>query len=211
MQANFQMPYMMPQNMGMQYPYNAPYMAYGYQPFPGNSYAPSTMNFPTAGPPTEPLTPRFSSGSTDIPEFSTQISLENVDGDTPHSFLAPTQQSTKRSSYDSWSTEDNKVLLTGYFHFSNDSELGNNQKGETFWGKVTDYVNENSTSGKVRTISKCQSHHRDINKKICGFVGCYSARWRVRERKSVWSDDKLYTTRLWSCIRRNTMGNSAFG
>ncbi|XP_020245238.1 glutathione S-transferase T3-like [Asparagus officinalis] len=184
MQPNFQMPYMMPPNFGMQYPY----LPYGYHPAAGSSYVPSHMNFPTTES-IEPPTPRFSSGSTEIPDFSTQISLGNVGGDTPHSFLPPTQQPTKRSSYDSWSTEDNIILLTAYFHASNDSELGNNQKSETFWGKITQYVNENGKSGKerTRTIARCQSHYKDINRKISSFIGCYST--ACREKQSGWSDE----------------------
>ncbi|XP_020249263.1 glutathione S-transferase T2-like [Asparagus officinalis] len=205
MQPNFQMPYMMQPNFGMQYPY----LPYGYPPVPGSSYVHSHMNCPNTES-SDPATPRFSSGSTDIPEFFTQMSLGNIGGDTPHSFLPPTQQSAKRSSYDiggdtphsflpptqqsakrssydSWTTEDNILLLTGYFHVSNDSELGNNQKGETFWGKITQYVNENAKSGKERTAAKCQSHFKDINKKISSFIGCYST--VCRENRSGWSDE----------------------
>ncbi|XP_020270559.1 glutathione S-transferase T2-like [Asparagus officinalis] len=115
------------------------------------------------------------------------MSLGNVGGDTPHSFLPPTQQSAKRSSYETWTTEDNILLLTGYFHVSNDSELGNNQNGETFWGKITQYVNENAKSGKERIVSRCHSHFKDINRKISSFIGCYSA--ACREKRSGWSDE----------------------
>ncbi|XP_020243460.1 uncharacterized protein LOC109838733 [Asparagus officinalis] len=184
---NFPMPYMMPQNFGMQYPYNHPYMPYGYPPVTGNSYVPGHMNDPSTDPTIDPNTPRFSSGSTDIPEFSTQISLETAGGDTPHSFLPPTQQSAKRTSYDTWSTEENKILLTAYFHVSNDSELGINQKGDTFWGKITDYVNERTQSGKQRTSGRCSAHFRHLNKKISSFVGCYRA--ACKERRSGWSDE----------------------
>jgi hypothetical protein len=90
MQPNFQPPYMMPPNFGMQYPY----LPYGYHPASGSSYVPPHMNFPTTGS-IDPTTPRFSSGSTEIPEFSTQISLGNVGGDTPDSFLPPTHQPKK--------------------------------------------------------------------------------------------------------------------
>ncbi|XP_020262216.1 uncharacterized protein LOC109838163 [Asparagus officinalis] len=110
------------------------------------------------------------------------MSLGNVGGDTPHSFLPPTQQSAKRSSYETWTTEDNILLLTGYFHVSNDSELGNNQKGETFWGKITQYVNENAKSGKERIVSRCHSHFKDINRNISSFIGCYST--ACREKRS---------------------------
>ncbi|XP_020253868.1 glutathione S-transferase T2-like [Asparagus officinalis] len=182
MQPNFQMPYMMQPNFGMQYPY----LPYGYPLVPGSSYVPSHMNCPNTES-SEPATPRFSSESTDISEFFTQMSLGNVDGDTPHSFLPPTQQSAKRSSYETWTTEDNILLLTGYFHVSNDSELGNNQKGETFWGKITQYVNENAKSGKERIVSRCHSHFKDINRKISSFIGCYST--ACREKRSGWSDE----------------------
>ena len=128
MNPNMQMPYMMQPKFGMPFPYNP----FGYHPVPGSNFVPSQMNAPNTE--SGELGTPFSSGSTDIPEFSTQISLDNVAGDTPQSFLPPTQQSTKRSSYETWTTEDNIILLTGYFHVSNDSELGNNQKGETFWG-----------------------------------------------------------------------------
>ncbi|XP_020258970.1 glutathione S-transferase T3-like [Asparagus officinalis] len=187
MPYGYQNPNMMPPIYGMQYPYNHPYMPYGYQPVPGNSSLPSHVNFPNIEPTSEPNTPRFSSGSTDIPQFSTQISLGELGGDTPHSFEAPTQQSAKKGNYASWTFEENKLLLTGYFHYSTDSELGSNQKGDTFWGKISDYVNENSDRGIQRNIVKCQSHFRDLNKKISNFVGCYSA--ATRERRSGWSDN----------------------
>ncbi|XP_020259120.1 uncharacterized protein LOC109835565 [Asparagus officinalis] len=203
MQPNFQMPYMMQPNFGMQYPY----LPYGYQPSPGNSYVPSHMNVPNPES-SQPTTPRFSSGSTDIPDFSTQVSLGNVGGDTPHSFLPPTQQSVKKTTYDTWSTEDNILLLTGYFHVSNDSELGNNKKGDTFWGKIKDYVNENSNSGEKRTVARCQSHFRDINRKISSFVGCYST--ACRERRSGWSD-KNYISKVVRNQPRYMTGTNASG
>ncbi|XP_020270507.1 uncharacterized protein LOC109845647 [Asparagus officinalis] len=89
----------------------------------------------------------------------------------------------------------------------NDSELGNNQKGETFWGKITQYVNENAKSGNfwgkitqyvnenaksgkeriVSRTSRCHSHFKDINRKISSFIGCYST--ACREKRSGWSDE----------------------
>ncbi|GAA0162291.1 hypothetical protein LIER_39386 [Lithospermum erythrorhizon] len=91
-------------------------MPYGYQPAPGNNYVSSpNMNHLNTDPNNYQNTPHFSSGSTDIPEFSSQVSLRNADGDTPHSFVPETQELGKRTQYASWSTEENKVLLTGYF------------------------------------------------------------------------------------------------
>lgn len=181
MNSQFQMPFMMPQNFGMQYPYNHPYMSYGYP------YAPPHMNYPNTEPPSELNTPQFSSGSTDMPLFSTQISLGEVGGDTPNNFVAPTQQLPKKSNYMPWSTEDNKILLTAYFHYSTDSEVGINQKSDTFWGKITEFLNEKSKNGMERTPGKCQSHFRDLNKKISSFVGCYS--YATRQVSSGWSDE----------------------
>ncbi|KAL3652629.1 hypothetical protein CASFOL_002310 [Castilleja foliolosa] len=206
MQPNIQNPYMMHPNFQMQY--INPYLPYGYHPSQGSNYAPPQgsnyappqgsnyapplgsnyapplTNFPTPVS-IEPPTLHFSSGSTEIPEFSTQISLGDIGEDTPDTFLHPTHQPKKKSNYASWSTEDNILLLTAYFQASNDSELGNNQKGETFWGKITQNVNENG--GKERTTARCQSHHKDLNKKISNFVGCYST--VCRQRQSGWGDD----------------------
>ncbi|KAL3643466.1 hypothetical protein CASFOL_014281 [Castilleja foliolosa] len=132
MQPNFQNPYMMPPNIQMQY--INPYLPYGYHPSQGSNYAPPQgnnyappqgsnyapplTNFPTTVS-IEPPTPRFSSGSTEIPKFSTQISLGDIGEDTPDTFLHPTHQPKKKSSYGSWSTEDNILLLTAYFQASN--------------------------------------------------------------------------------------------
>ncbi|KAL3622838.1 hypothetical protein CASFOL_033446 [Castilleja foliolosa] len=182
MQPNFQNPYMMPPNFQMQY--INPYLPYGYHPSLGSNYATPLTNFPTTVS-IEPPTPRFSSGSTEIPEFSTQISLVDIGEDTADTFLPPTHQPKKKSNYGSWRTEDNILLLTAYFQASNDSELGNNQKGETFWGKITQNVNENG--GKERTKARCQSHHKDLNKKTSNFVGCYST--ACRQRQSGWGDE----------------------
>ncbi|KAL3637084.1 hypothetical protein CASFOL_019383 [Castilleja foliolosa] len=155
---------MMHPNFQMQY--INPYLPYGYHPSQGSNYAPPQgsnyapplTNFHTPVS-IEPPTLHFSSGSTEIPEFSSQIRLGDICEDTPETFLHPTHQQKKKSSYASWSTEDNILLLTAYFQASNDSELGNNQKGETFWGKISQNVNENG--GKERTTARCQSHHKE--------------------------------------------------
>lgn len=194
MPPNFGAQYPMPPNFGMQYPYNHPYMPFGFPPIPGNSYVPAPTNYPNTEPLNDTYTPDLSSASHDIPDFSTQISIGVVGGDTPTSFVAETQQSTKRGSYDFWSMEENKVLLTGYFHYSNDGELGTNQKGDTFWGKVHDFLNENSSSGKVRTLVQCKSHWRSMNKKICMFVGYLSA--ARREKRSGWNDENYIAKAL---------------
>ncbi|KAG7588621.1 hypothetical protein ISN44_As07g009480 [Arabidopsis suecica] len=154
------MPYMMPPNFGMQYPYNHRYMPYGYPPVPGNTNVSPNMNYPNSQPINEPT--GFSSGSTDTPQFCTQMSFENAGGDTP--ILQPTQQSAKKKASD------------------------------TFWGKIAKYVNESTDNRKIFTATKCQSHFRDINKKICTFVGCYNT--ATRERRSGLSDDDYITNAL---------------
>ncbi|XP_047339723.1 uncharacterized protein LOC124943221 [Impatiens glandulifera] len=183
---NIPQQYMMPPNFGMQYPYNHHYMPYGYPPISGNNFHVAHTNYPNSEQPNNLNTQRFCSGSTDIPEFSTQISPGDVDWNTQTTFLAPTQQSIRKS-YDPLSTEDNKALLNGYFHFSNDSELGRNQKGDTFWGKIAEFVNDKFEGEKPRTVLQCKSHFRSINKKIASFIGYYSS--ACRTKCSGWSDD----------------------
>ncbi|XP_020266243.1 uncharacterized protein LOC109841707 [Asparagus officinalis] len=196
------MPYMMPSNFGMQYPYNFPYMQYGQQTGGSNYGGFSNINNQN----TEQVTPHFSSGSTDVPEFSTQISLGSAGDDTPHSFLPQTQKNTSKSSYSVWSVEQNKLLLTSYFHFSNDSELGSGQKGDTLWGKIAAYLNEHSTTGPHRSQQQCKSHYSDINKKIGKWVGVY--RKALAERRSGWSDDN-YIARAQDLFVEETKKNFA--
>ncbi|XP_047337212.1 uncharacterized protein LOC124940717 [Impatiens glandulifera] len=170
---NFPQQYMMPPNFGMQYLYNHPYMSYGYPPISVNNFHVAHTNYPNSEQPNDLNTLRFSSGSTNIP---TQISLGDVDGNTLTTFFSPTQQSTRKS-YNPWSTEDNKALLNGYFYFSNDSELGRNQKGDTFWECRTKY----SGWSDDNYVEKALEYYRDNEKQ----------RFSMLEEWKMWIKEKI--------------------
>ncbi|GAA0156390.1 hypothetical protein LIER_13902 [Lithospermum erythrorhizon] len=70
--------------------------------------------------------------STEIPEFSTQMTLGGMscaNAETPQN-----DEETRRTRKKNikWTTEQNLVLHSGWIKFGTDSVIGRNQKGDTF-------------------------------------------------------------------------------
>ncbi|XP_045831174.1 sporozoite surface protein 2-like [Trifolium pratense] len=104
-----------------------------------------------------------SGGTTNFPEFSTQITIANEDS-TPKS---------KKNQQPSWNTEQNLVLISGWIKFETSSVVGRNQKGETYWGQIADYCNEHCSFDPPRDGVACRNSFNYMNKILGKWIGAY--------------------------------------
>jgi hypothetical protein len=126
---------------------------------------------------------------TEIPEFSTQMSLGNASGanvDTEEN-VEEIRRSRKKNV--KWTTEQNLVLLSGWIKFGTDSVIGRNQKGDTFWGKIAEYCNTHCSFESPRDYVACKNHYNYINTKLGRWRGAYDAAKRMKQ--SGWSEDDV--------------------
>ncbi|CAJ2644338.1 unnamed protein product [Trifolium pratense] len=123
---------------------------------------------------------KFSSGgTTNFPEFSTQITIANEDS-TPKS---------KKNQQPSWNTEQNLVLISGWIKFGTSSVVGRNHKGETYWGQIADYCNEHCSFDPPRDGVACRNCFNYMNKILGKWIGAYDGAKRLQG--SGWSENDV--------------------
>ena len=72
-------------------------------------------------------------GTTDFPEFSTQIALGDTSGINEGTQKENKEDSTHaRRKSPKWATSQNLVLISGWIKYGTDSVVGRNQKNEAF-------------------------------------------------------------------------------
>ncbi|KAK2444645.1 hypothetical protein QL285_015656 [Trifolium repens] len=96
---------------------------------------------------------------------------------------------SRKNPQPAWNTEQNLVLISGWIKFGSDSIVGNNQKGETFWGKIAEYCNEHCSFDPPRDASACRNRFNYMNKMIGKWVGDYDKAMRLKG--SGWSDNDV--------------------
>ncbi|KAK2392352.1 hypothetical protein QL285_065722 [Trifolium repens] len=131
-----------------------------------------------------------SSGAPEFPGFSTQMT---IGGTTSGNEVTPSSEEStpksRRNPLPGWNTEQNLVLISGWIKFGSDSIVGNNQKGETFWGKIAEYCNEHCSFDPPRDASACRNRFNYMNKMIGKWVGDYDKAMRLKG--SGWSDNDV--------------------
>jgi hypothetical protein len=131
-----------------------------------------------------------SSGAPEFPGFSTQMT---IGGMTSANEVTPSSEEStpksRRNPQPAWNTEQNLVLISGWIKFGSDSIVGNNQKGETFWGKIAEYCNEHCSFDPPRDASACRNRFNYMNKMIGKWVGDYDKAMRLKG--SGWSDNDV--------------------
>ncbi|XP_073129715.1 glutathione S-transferase T3-like [Henckelia pumila] len=89
-----------------------------------------------------------------------------------------------------WTVADDKLLAAAYTLISEDPTVGNGQKSESFWKRVTSYFNSNRENGaKKRTAEKAKTHWGSMKKIVNRYNGIYN-KW-YSDRPSGWSDEDL--------------------
>ncbi|KAK2451678.1 hypothetical protein QL285_010710 [Trifolium repens] len=116
-----------------------------------------------------------------------------IGGMTSANEVTPSSQEStpksRRNPQPAWNTEQNLVLISGWIKFGSDSIVGNNQKDETFWGKIAEYCNEHCSFDPPRDASACRNRFNYMNKMIGKWVGDYDKAMRLKG--SGWSDNDV--------------------
>ncbi|GAA0150708.1 hypothetical protein LIER_09586 [Lithospermum erythrorhizon] len=137
----------------MPYQSNMNYMPYGQTPQPYGYVSMPSMGMHD---PNTNITNYPGYYTQQIPEVVVADSSEYQEPETP-----PTQRARGSRSYNSWSNEHNKVFLTGWLRYTNDSVTGTSQTSGTYWDAITTFVNENLPNGPQRT----SKHYRSSGSK----------------------------------------------
>ncbi|KAK2434856.1 hypothetical protein QL285_019968 [Trifolium repens] len=122
-----------------------------------------------------------SGGAPEFSGFSTQMTIGGMTAaneDTPNS--EESTPKSRKTQQPAWNTEQNLVLISGWIKFGSDSIVGNNQKGETFWGKIAEYCNDQHA---------CRNRFNYMNKIIGKWVAAYDKAMRLKG--SGWSDNDV--------------------
>ncbi|XP_013709710.2 glutathione S-transferase T3-like [Brassica napus] len=90
-----------------------------------------------------------------------------------------------------WSIAKDLVLISAWLNNSKDPLVGNEQKAETFWKRITAYYN---ASPKVvgltpREQTHCKQRWGKINEGVCKFVGSFEA--ATKQRTSGQNEDDV--------------------
>ena len=141
------------------HPYYGSMMRYPSQTPPFNGYMPmGNENFPSVG-------------TSQFPEFSTQIT---PGGMTVSNEVTPSPEDStprsKKSKEPAWNTEQNLVLISAWIKYGTDSVVGRNQRGETYWGKIAEYCNEYCSFDSPHDLVACRNYFNYMSKVINGLV-----------------------------------------
>ncbi|KAG8366138.1 hypothetical protein BUALT_Bualt17G0044800 [Buddleja alternifolia] len=88
-----------------------------------------------------------------------------------------------------WRTEDEKLMISAFLTISNDSVVGTDQQGQTFWKRVAKYYNEHRLSRPERKAGPMKTHYHKVIAKVNLFIGILAT--QVKKRQSGASDDQI--------------------
>ena len=159
-----------PQNPNFQPPQNPNFQFPQFPPYP-NFQSSSTENFqfPSTENSQVPSTQNYES---QVPEFSTQVGLENIDLETP----PPGSNSKKKKETkprDTWCHADDMNLVESWISTSKDSIKGDSQKSDGYWQAIANEFNKNRGSRNEKNYNQCKHRFTKISKEVQKFVGCY--------------------------------------
>ena len=83
----------------------------------------------------------------------------------------PSRGSSRRGN--NYSHDEDIQLCVSWMNISNDSIVGNDQAGKTYWTRIADHYNENRTSGTERNASSLEHRWGTIQKECMKFQGYY--------------------------------------
>ncbi|PNY02171.1 glutathione S-transferase t2-like protein [Trifolium pratense] len=149
-------------------------------PAPSNtSHNPQYLSYPA--PPNSNMLyrpPMGSSSGMDVPQYSTQIGpepqlsapigLESISIDEE-------KKSTEKKPRVGFTQEEDTLLLQSWLNVSKDSVVGNDQKAEGFWLRITQRYNNYRDKLRPREMGQLKSRYHRLNGRIQQFSGCYKA------------------------------------
>ena len=116
------------------------------------------------------------------PNLSTQLSLEDIaleEGGGEEEEEEEQQQEEEthsKAKRTAWTDAENMLLVQSWLNVSKDSILGNDQKGPSFWEKITiNYNKFREPSFPMRESRKAKAHYQKLSKCVQFFVGCYNS------------------------------------
>ena len=105
-----------------------------------------------------------------------------------------------------WQPQEEVALAQGWIQISTDSRIGNMQRRDQFWKKITDYFHQVMGRGSCRDHHQLATKYRDMSKKITMFNGIYNN--LKRQWRSGSNDAQILTQALKSYKIQNN--NKAF-
>uniref|UniRef100_A0A1J3HNP1 Glutathione S-transferase T3 n=1 Tax=Noccaea caerulescens TaxID=107243 RepID=A0A1J3HNP1_NOCCA len=119
----------------------------------------------------ESFLPYVGLGSSQDPQFGADLS-DQVE-------VIPESRGVERRK---WSPTEDIVLCSSWLNTSKDPVVGNEQKGEAFWKRISDCFNSspNLAGYQRREANHCKQRWHRINEHVNKFVGCYEAAERQK-------------------------------
>ncbi|PUZ54416.1 hypothetical protein GQ55_5G130200 [Panicum hallii var. hallii] len=168
-------------------PYHYPYSPYSYPPppyapppgtrsgtegpYPPPSYAPPPYAPPPyAPPPYGPYPPPPHTAPTVPSPVSVESQNKGAGATEP-----------KRPKRLDWTIAEEKKLVHAWVYHSNDSIIGKNQTGLSFWGQIAETFNSTAEPSRCRTAKQLKDHWNVYNREVTLFNGYYIQEERVRQ------------------------------
>ncbi|KAK2434803.1 glutathione S-transferase T3 [Trifolium repens] len=111
--------------------------------------------------------PIGSTTNSQVPVFSTQVGLENI------TFAEEGEHSSEKKQRVRFLEEEDKLLIQTWLNISKDSVVGDDQKADSFWGRIKDRYNNYRESLIAREWSTLKSRWHLLNKHCQWFCGSY--------------------------------------
>ncbi|CAI8591430.1 unnamed protein product [Vicia faba] len=160
-----------------------------YRPYYG-----SMMSYSSQAPPYYSSTPMGNEnvpniGLDEFPDFSTQTTLGGMSGGYGATPNAKDSTYVRRKS-PKWTTDQNLVLISGWIKYGTDSVVGNNQKSDSYWGKIAYYCNnEHCSFDPPRDGAACRNHYNYMNKILNKWTDAYDNAKCMQKRE--WSENDV--------------------
>jgi hypothetical protein len=138
-----------------------------------------------------------------VPQFSTQVGLENI------TLEEGEKLSAKKKTRELFTREEDILLIKSWLSISKDSVVGVDQKADSFWLRITSNYNEYREKLREKTIGQLKARWHRINGFVQKFVGCYKL--AVRGKKSGTSEkDIMAEAHAFYCQEGNGAFNHEF-
>ncbi|XP_058783494.1 glutathione S-transferase T3-like [Vicia villosa] len=115
----------------------------------------------------EPETPNEFMSERQVPQFSTQVGVENITIDKEQ------RRPVKKKPREVFTREEDTLLMQSWLNVSKDPIVGVDQKVDSFWLRITDNYNQYRGQSREKLQGQLKSRWHRINGLVQKFVGCY--------------------------------------
>jgi hypothetical protein len=160
------------------FPYHTPPYPYHYQHFSSQSTSPTMSH----GVQMDNSHVQLNDQEHETPQFCTQDGLEtiNLDEEVGTTSIVKTRFQPK----------EDELLIQSWLNVSTDSIVGNDQKGDSFWKRISEAYNDNRPKifPERKSTALKGRWHKKINPSVQKFVGCYKQAVAVKKSGSSEAD-----------------------